>query len=103
MDSERREALEDAGFEETDVGELLGLSPGERLVVEVRVRLGEEVQRRRQEEGLTQTDLAERRDTTQSRISDLENGRDSVTIDTLVSTLGTLGADEREVADIIRG
>ena len=48
-------------------------------------------------------ELAERCATSQSRISNLENGKEGATIDALVAALAELGADRRAIARIIAG
>lgn len=88
-------------FQESSVSEFLDLSAGEALLVELRVRLAEELRNRREAQGLTQAELAELRDTTQSHISEMEQGESSVTLDAIVSTLGALGADQNEIGRAI--
>lgn len=101
MDEETKKRLQDAGFEETSVSDFLELSPADEVVVELRVRLAKELQKRRKAQGLTQAELAERRQTTQSRISSIENADESVSIDALIAALAELGVDRKEIGRVI--
>ncbi len=101
MDDETKQRLDEAGFEETSVSDFLELSPAEEVVVELRVRLATELAKRRKAEGVTQSELAERRGTTQSRISSMENADESVSIDALIAALAELGADREEIGRLI--
>jgi len=97
-DSKREES---ESFEETTVSEFLGLTAADEAVVEIRRRLARELRKRRKSEKLTQKKLAERRGTTQSRVSDMENADSSVSIDSLVASLVEMGATTEEIGEVI--
>lgn len=101
MSKKRKQRLEEEGFKETTVSESLGLSKGEALMVELRVRLSEEIEDRRTGEGMTQEQLADKLGTSQSRISAMETGDTSVSIGAMLCALVELGANKEDIGDVI--
>lgn len=74
MNDAKRKKLEAAGFRVGDAEDFLELSPEERQLVELRVRIGRFIRTRREEQNLTQKELADRIKTTQPRVVLLESG-----------------------------
>ena len=101
MDSSRRKRLEAAGFAVGSAQELLGLSDAEAGVVEVKLLLSDRLRARRTEQGLTQSALAARLGSSQSRVAKMEAGDPSVSLDLLVRALFATGAGRQEIADAI--
>jgi transcriptional regulator with XRE-family HTH domain len=56
---------------------------------------------RRQEKGLSQVELAEKLQSSQSRVAKMEAGDPSVSLDLLIRSLITLGTSDRELSKII--
>lgn len=101
MDQSKRERLEAHGWTVGNVGDFLDLSREEAEYIEVKLVLSHQVRRRRQQQGLTQEELARLSGSSQSRVAKMEAGDPSVSIDLLVKTLIALGASRYEIADII--
>jgi transcriptional regulator with XRE-family HTH domain len=81
------------------VKQLLGLSREEAAIVEIRLRLAEEVRERRLTKGLTQLDLARRIESTQPRVARLEQG--DASLEMLIRALFALGAGRREIGRLL--
>jgi transcriptional regulator with XRE-family HTH domain len=79
----------------------LGLSDEEVAFVELKLALAENLKKRRLKRGLTQTQLAKRLESSQSRVAKMEAGDRSVSLDLLVRSLLTVGATRRELAKVI--
>ncbi len=101
MDKDKEQRLEQAGWTTGDAGELLDLSPADELIIELRLRLRDRLKQLRQAQGLTQQELAERLDTSQARVSHMENGSDTVSTDALIASLVELGADRQDIGRTI--
>lgn len=101
MTVQRRKRLEAAGWKVGTVKEFLGLTAAESSLIEIRLALARGLRARRARQRLTQTTLARRIDSSQSRVAKMEAGDPSVSIDLLVRALLALGADPRELARII--
>src|SRR5688572_26039298 len=93
MRREKRKRLEAAGWKVGSVQQFLGLSPAEAALVEIRLALARGVHDRRQRRRLTQAALAQRIESSQSRVAKMEAGDPSVSLDLLVRTLLALGAN----------
>ena len=101
MKSSKIKALEEAGWKVGDVSDLLGLSPEELAIIDMKVSLAKNFQELRKKSKLTQTELAMILHTSQSRIAKMEAGDVSVTIDLLVKGMLTLGATKKTVAQVL--
>jgi hypothetical protein len=87
------------GWTQGSVQELLDLTDGEAILVELRVRLSENVRERRLAKRLTQRQLAERIGSTQPRVARLEQA--GASIEMLLRALLALGASRREIARLL--
>jgi DNA-binding XRE family transcriptional regulator len=101
MHASERKRLEAAGWTVGDAGDFLQLEPDERAYIELRLRLAEGLRARRNRKRLTQVELAQAIQSSQSRVAKMESGDPSVSIDLLVRSLLALGTSRRELADII--
>jgi len=101
MRKEKKRRLEAKGWKVGTVKEFLGLSDEESAYIELKIRLAEALRQRRQEKGLSQVDLAEKLQSSQSRVAKMEAGDPSVSVDLLIRSLITLGASNRELSRII--
>src|SRR5262245_9865859 len=102
MSPKKRKRLEAVGWKVGTAQEFLGLSDVESALIEIRLALARGLRARRNSRHLTQSSLARRIASSQSRIAKMETGDPSVSIDLLVRALLVLGADPRELARIIR-
>lgn len=98
MKQSKRKRLEAAGWHVGSVQDFLGLSNQEAAFVEVKAALGTYLRRYRTRRGWSQTVLAERIGSSQSRVAKMEAGDRSVSLDLQVRALLALGASPREVA-----
>ena len=69
MDARKKARLEAAGFKFGDAGDFLELSDAERAVVEMRVSLARRLREKRVKAHLSQTELAKRLRSSQSRVA----------------------------------
>ncbi len=101
MRTATRRKLERAGWRLGDAGDFLGLSADEQRFVEVKLALADGLRRRREQLGLTQTQMAERFGSSQSRIAKMEAAHRTVSTDLLLKSLFRLGASPRDVARLL--
>ena len=101
MHKNRRRRLERAGWTVGDAGDFLGLSPEERRYIETKLALAAGLRRRREHLGLTQTQVAKRLGSSQSRVAKMEAADKSVSTDLLLRVLFRLGAKRHEVARLL--
>jgi DNA-binding XRE family transcriptional regulator len=90
MDRKKREALEAAGWRFGDAADFLELSEDERREVDLRVALCRAVRRMRQEQHVTQEQLAVKLESSQSRVAKIEAGVD-VSLDLMFRAFFALG------------
>jgi predicted XRE-type DNA-binding protein len=102
MSAAKRKRLEAAGWRVGTPQEFLGLSDDEAALIEIRLALSRALRSWRQRQHLSQTLVAKRIGSSQSRLAKMEAGDPSVSIDLLVRTLLAMGAGPRELARIIR-
>ena len=93
--------LRKAGWRSGSVKEFLGLSDWEMALIEMRLALSRALRERRVGVGLSQSDLAARVGSSQSRIAKMEAGDASVTLDLLIRSLLALGASTRDIARVL--
>ena len=98
MDTAKKKRLERGGWAVGSAAEFLKLSVEEAALVEMRLALSASVRDRRQQARLTQTALAKRLGSSQSRVAKMEAGDPSVSLDLLVRALLSLGATRKDVA-----
>jgi ribosome-binding protein aMBF1 (putative translation factor) len=97
----KRERLERKGWKVGTAQEFLGLTDAEAAYVELRVRLAATLRKRRRQKRLSQTELADRIHSSQSRVAKMEAGDPSVSLDLLIRSLLALGASPRDLARAI--
>jgi transcriptional regulator with XRE-family HTH domain len=93
--------LERAGWIVADTGTFLDLSAEERRFIETKLALAAGLRRRREAMGLTQSEVAERFGSSQSRVAKMEAADKSVTTDLLLRSLYRLGASRDDVARLV--
>lgn len=80
------------------VKDFLGLSDEEAALIEMRLSLSRSLRERRVGGGLSQSDLAARMGSSQSRIAKMEAADSSVSLDLLIRSLLSLGATTKDIA-----
>lgn len=98
MNKTKRAKLEAEGWQIGNAAEFLELSPEEAAYVDLKLSLTEALRTRRTAKHLTQTDLAKRLGSSQSRVAKMEAGDPSVSVDLLLRSLLALGATPRDIA-----
>ncbi|HEU0016135.1 MAG TPA: helix-turn-helix transcriptional regulator [Longimicrobium sp.] len=101
MDEKKRRRLEEGGWTVGTVQDFLGLSDEEAAYVEMRLSLSRTLREQRTAGGLTQTELARRIGSSQSRVAKMEAADATVSLDLLVRTLLAAGATRRDIAAAI--
>jgi hypothetical protein len=81
MDNKKQKALEAAGWRIGDAGDFLGLTDEERQLVELRVTIARSVRRLRENQNLTQQQLAAKIRSSQSRVAKIETAAADVSLD----------------------
>lgn len=103
MDKAKKANLEAQGWRVGSAEELLGLTPEETAYVELRLKLSDAVREYRKKRHLTQVQLAELLQSSQSRVAKAEAADDSVSLDLLIRSLLALGASHQDLAQVISG
>ena len=103
MDKAKQKRLEAAGWKVGTVQDFLDLSPEEALLIDIRARLALALSERRKAQSLTQSELARRIRSSQSRVAKMEAADGSVSLDLLVRSLLALGTTRKELAAAIAG
>ena len=98
MEQKKRKRLEKAGWRVGSASTFLGLTTAEEQLVEMKLSLGTRLRKARQRHRLTQTALAERMGSSQSRVAKMEAGDPAVSLDLLVQGLLAAGATPRDIA-----
>lgn len=101
VNQEKQKQLANKGCTATTVEDFLGLTPEESAYVELKLLLSQSLKERRQSLYLTQEALAQKIESSQSRVSKMEIGDPSVSIDLLIRSLLSLGVTKEEIGRII--
>lgn len=101
MDAAKKKRLKEAGWSTGSVAEFLELTPEESALIEIKLRLSQLVKKARTRHHLSQTALAERLGSSQSRVAKIESGDASVSLDLLVRATFASGATRKEMARAI--
>jgi DNA-binding XRE family transcriptional regulator len=97
----KRARLERKGWKVGSASDFLGLSAEESRFIELKLALSRRLRERREAQKITQVELAQRLNSSQSRIAKIEAGDPSVSLDLLTRSLFALGATSRDLARAI--
>lgn len=97
MKKERIRELKNKGWRIGEIEDFLGLSEEELAYIELKIKLSDMVRELREERGLTQIEVSKIINSSQSRISKMESGDPSVSIDLQIKSLLALGATQEEI------
>ena len=97
MHNSKLKRLKAAGWKVGTAKDFLGLDEQEAALVEVKLSLVDAVKKSRQKRRLSQTDLAQRIGSSQSRVAKIEAGDPSVSLDLIVRALIATGATQQEI------
>ncbi len=98
MHKGKQKRLEKKGWKVGGVEEFLALTPEEAAYIELKLRLAESLGERRKRKRLSQVKAARLLGTSQSRLSKMEAGDPSVSLDLLIRSNLALGATKKEIA-----
>jgi predicted XRE-type DNA-binding protein len=101
MDKAKKRKLENAGWTVGSAADFLELNEDEASFVELKLALSAELRTRRESQGLTQIELAEKLGSSQSRVAKMEASDATVSVDLLIRGLLATGASRREIASAI--
>jgi DNA-binding XRE family transcriptional regulator len=97
----KRKKLEAKGWEFGDAQDFLDLTDEEITLIEMKLSLSHQLRGLRQKKRLSQTELAKRIDSSQSRVAKMEAGDPSVSMELLIKALLALGTTRKELASTI--
>lgn len=97
MRAAKARRLKASGWKIGAAKDFLGLSNEEAALVDLKLALVAAVKAARRKRGLSQTVLAQRMRSSQSRIAKIETGDPSVSLDLIVRALLATGATRRDV------
>jgi ribosome-binding protein aMBF1 (putative translation factor) len=101
MSPERRKRLEAGGWKVGTVREFLSLTSAEEAFIEIKLALADCLRERRRRLGWTQSQVAQKVESSQARVARMEAGDPEVSADLLLRTLLVLGATRKDLAKII--
>ena len=91
MDKSLETALKEAGWNIGDAADFLGMTDEQRQILDLRMEMAKAIRARRAEMKLSQKSLANRLNSSQSRVSLIEAADPDVSLDQLAKTLILLG------------
>ncbi|MBW3636893.1 MAG: helix-turn-helix domain-containing protein [Armatimonadetes bacterium] len=98
--SNKAKTVEELGWKDGTVAEFLDLTPEESALIEIKLALSKHLRQRR-EQSMTQTQLAERIKSSQSRIAKAETGHSSVSIELLMRAILATGSTPHEIGEVL--
>jgi predicted metal-binding transcription factor (methanogenesis marker protein 9) len=101
MKANKRQKLEQSGWQIGSADEFLGLSAEESAYIDMKLALSEALKKTRIKKRISQVVLAELIASSQSRVAKMEAGDSSVSIDLLVKSLLAMGASRKDVASAL--
>lgn len=101
MKVNKRARLRKRGWVVGGAKEFLHLSEEEAALIELKLVLSRHLRARRQDQHLSQGDVAKLLQSSQSRVAKMEAGDPSVSVDLLIRALLRLGTTNRELARLI--
>lgn len=97
MKAAKRKKLEREGWRVGSVEEFLELGVEEQALVEIKLALADAVRVQREKHSLSQSALAARMKSSQSRVAKIESGDPTVSLDLLVRAVLAAGATRKEL------
>jgi DNA-binding XRE family transcriptional regulator len=98
MKRAKRQRLEAKGWKIGRTEDLLQLTDDEIAYIELKLALSVRLKSMREQQAMTQVELARRINSSQSRVAKMEAGDPSVSLDLLVRSLLALGATRKQIA-----
>jgi predicted XRE-type DNA-binding protein len=101
MDRAKKTSLERAGWRSGDAADFLELSEEESAFVELKLALADHLRHVRTTNSWSQSQVARRLGSSQSRVAKMEAADASVSVDLLLKSLLALGVSRAEVGNVI--
>jgi DNA-binding XRE family transcriptional regulator len=101
MKADKQRKLAAAGWRVGNTTDFLELTPDEAAFVEIKLALASRLRELREEHNWTQAELARRVGSSQSRVAKMEAADPAVSVDLLVRSLLSAGADRRELGRVV--
>ncbi len=101
MEKAKKDRLVKAGWRVGNAADFLELTAEEAAIIELKLALADHLREMRTRNGWTQSQVARRLKSSQSRVAKMEAADASVSLDLLVKSLLILGATRDEVAQAI--
>jgi len=98
MDKAKKARLARQGWKFGSAEDFLNLTPEEAAYVEIKLSLARELKKARMAKGMSQTDLAAKTGSSQSRVAKMESADPHVSLDLIVRSLLATGRGPREIA-----
>lgn len=92
--------VEELGWRDGTVAEFLDLMPEESALIEMKLALSRHLRERRAAT-MTQTELATKISSSQSRVAKAESGHSSVSMELLVRAILATGATPHEIGEVL--
>lgn len=99
LSAKKKARIKAMGGQVTTVEEWLDLTPHEVAIIDMKIRLGEELKAQRKKKRLSQEKAAKILKTSQGRVSKMERGQ--ATLDQLAWSLLVLGESKKRVGQVI--
>lgn len=101
MRASKKRRLEAAGWVFGDAKDFLGLRHDESEFIDLKISLSIALKQRRLRESLTQSQVAAKIESSQSRVAKMEAGDPAESLDLLIRSLLALGMTRKEIAKVI--
>ena len=101
MKETKKKKLQAAGWKVGSAAEFLELSAAEEMLVNMKVSLAKNVKAMRQQNKITQQQLAKLIGSSQSRVAKLETADRSVSLELLIRALSSMGATRAQIGIIV--
>ncbi len=98
MNKTKRARLTKKGWKFGSAGTFLGLTAEESAYIEIKLSLARELKKARLKKGLSQTALASKLGSSQSRVAKMESADPQVSLDLIVRSLLATGTPARAIA-----
>ena len=101
MHASKRKKLEAKGYRVGNTADFLGFSPEEAALIDMKVKLSNQLFELRRKGGISQTALADMIGSSQSRVAKMEACDPSVSMDLMFKAAFALGADQEKIGKFI--
>lgn len=100
MDLEKKQRLEAQGWQVGNTSDFLELQPEEIAFIEFKLALSKQLKKLRQSQNMSQEKLAQKINSSQSRVAKMEACDPSVSLDLMIKTMFFLGGTNQDIAQL---